>query len=360
VLLTPVSWAGDARTAHAHGFEAILTKPIRRDELLETAQRLLNGPAADASPEGRTATPARRPCSTGVRVLVAEDNPVNLEVARAQLETLGCTVTAVVDGLEASTVFERERFDLVLLDCQMPRMDGLTAARRMRAIEEQAGRRQTPIVAVTANAFEADRQACLAAGMDDYLGKPFGFAALEAVVQRWTRPGIGEEDAPRRSAPAPERGASVVDLDRTVAQPAMPLQATPTLDRPLVERMRASHAHLLGRLVSTYLEYAPGALASLGDAVRRGDKPAVSRAAHSLKSSSANVGGQRLAELCRLLEAHLRHPDAGVDETSRRLADDIEAEYERLAVALSTIRQDIDSAASGLRLASEAATVGGR
>jgi two-component system sensor histidine kinase BarA len=124
--------------------------------------------------------------------------------------------------------------------------------------------------------------------------------------------------------------------------------------------MRASHAHLLGRLVSTYLEYAPGALASLGDAVRRGDKPAVSRAAHSLKSSSANVGGQRLAELCRLLEAHLRHPDAGVDETSRRLADDIEAEYERLAVALSTIRQDIDSAASGLRLASEAATVGGR
>ena len=122
-----------------------------------------------------------------LRVLVAEDNPVNQEVARAYLEELGCSVRVVEDGRAALEALACGAFDLVLMDCQMPEMDGLTATRRLRAIEREGSTRRTPIVAVTASAFASDRADCLAAGMDDFLSKPFGASQLAEVLARHGR-----------------------------------------------------------------------------------------------------------------------------------------------------------------------------
>ena len=118
-------------------------------------------------------------------MLVAEDNPVNQIVASEYLEALGCSVINVDNGREALAAIEREYFDVVLMDCQMPEMDGLSATRAIRARERQCGGRTLPIIAVTANAYEEDRQKSLEAGMDGYLSKPISETGLADALRRW-------------------------------------------------------------------------------------------------------------------------------------------------------------------------------
>ena len=127
------------------------------------------------------------PSFVGKRLLLAEDNPVNQLVAVHQLRSLGCEVTAVADGQQAVETSAREAFDAILMDCQMPQLDGYSATRRIREREGEGHR--TPIIAVTAHAFESDRQRCLDAGMDDYLAKPFRQIDLLGILERWLGPG---------------------------------------------------------------------------------------------------------------------------------------------------------------------------
>jgi len=121
----------------------------------------------------------------GVRVLIVEDNPVNMLVVRAMLDRLGVAITAATDGEAALRELRSAAFDLVLMDCHMPRMDGYEAVRHWRAEESAAGRTRMPIVALTANAMAGDAEASLAAGFDDHIGKPFTRAQLAAAVERW-------------------------------------------------------------------------------------------------------------------------------------------------------------------------------
>ena len=126
-------------------------------------------------------------------LLLAEDNPVNQEVARNMLENIGCRVEVVDNGREAVAAASRTRFDLILMDCQMPRMDGYQATesiRRREEAENEPGNR-LPIIALTAHAMEGDRERCLAAGMDDYLAKPFTQKQLAEVLERWLKSSRG-------------------------------------------------------------------------------------------------------------------------------------------------------------------------
>jgi two-component system sensor histidine kinase/response regulator len=123
---------------------------------------------------------------TKKRVLVVEDNPLNQELVIGYLEESDYTVTLAGDGRQGVEVFKRERFDVVLMDWQMPEMDGLEATRRIREFEQRSGLERTPIIAVTAHAMASDRDACLAAGMDDYLIKPYSFEVLMRALRRWT------------------------------------------------------------------------------------------------------------------------------------------------------------------------------
>ncbi|CAK0770979.1 two-component system, sensor histidine kinase and response regulator [Gammaproteobacteria bacterium] len=209
----------------------------------------------------------------GLRVLAAEDNSVNQQLLIAMLRRLGCSVTMTPNGSEALEAATSGTFDVVLMDCQMPVMDGYEATRRLRArITDEAGSR-IPIVALSAYAMTGDREKCLAAGMDDYLTKPFTIEELAATLRRW---------APVASAPA-----SIVTLDPTA-----------------LERIRAlGEPDLLNAMIDAYLENSRHLVEVLQATVTQGDVQAFILAAHSLKSSSRNLGANRLAVLCATAEA---------------------------------------------------------
>ncbi|NML14093.1 response regulator [Azohydromonas caseinilytica] len=179
-VLSPL--ATEAGGESADGLVRWLSKPVRRQALYGLLQSL-GAPGQVAPPVAPPPLPSLP--AGGLRVLLAEDNEINQILAQAHLEALGCEVTLAANGLEALEHWQAGPHDLVLMDCQMPELDGYQATRRLREIERmEPGRRRTPIVALTANAMEGDRERCLGAGMDDYLSKPFTREALGAVIER--------------------------------------------------------------------------------------------------------------------------------------------------------------------------------
>ncbi|MDD5580710.1 MAG: response regulator [Methylobacter sp.] len=189
VMLTSTLFKGEAGEAKKIGFAAYLTKPVRKSDLYRclhhTVVSDLSGPAphTDApSASGLALIPL------AARILLVEDNPVNQEVAQATLEKLGCVIGIAANGREALQVIERTVYDLVLMDCMMPEMDGYTATAEIRRRQSAGQLPPFPIIALTANAIEGDRQKCLTAGMEDYLAKPFKTDALLRIIQAWLKP----------------------------------------------------------------------------------------------------------------------------------------------------------------------------
>jgi signal transduction histidine kinase/CheY-like chemotaxis protein len=222
LLLTSVGKLGIGAMAAGAGFTHCLTKPVKPSTLRSVLGSLVTPPvqtvpqsavpanaSAAAGGEVAAALPSAAksaaPRKGGLRILLAEDNPVNQKVAQRTLQSLGHTVVIVGDGLLASRELERSLFDVVLMDCQMPVMDGFEATHAIRA-REGTGRR-TPIIAMTANALAGDREACLAAGMDDYLAKPVIVDELRAVLERWGGKILGAVVDPRGDKPRGDRPA---------------------------------------------------------------------------------------------------------------------------------------------------------
>ena len=236
------------------------------------------------------------------RLLLAEDNIINREVVVAMLSRMGCRVEVVPNGKKALDLALRETFDLVIMDCHMPEMDGLEATRRIREkesadsdLEEKGLRRRTPIVALTAHAMKGDRGQCLAAGMDDYLSKPFNQEQLVEVLKRWL-PHTGEaedkSEAKRSEAPA-EPPIQEESGQEPINQKALDnIQAV----------QREGAPSLLGRVIRIYLKNSVQQVSELEKAVQSGDPKALQSAAHSFKSSSANVGAHIVAARCKELE----------------------------------------------------------
>jgi signal transduction histidine kinase/CheY-like chemotaxis protein len=178
VLLSSIGTRGTATEIRARGFAAALTKPVRQSHLLDVV-RTVAGTLPAATEPGEPASRGR--VTLGLRVLVADDNPINCRVAVEMLRRLGCHATVVGNGAEAIAATERDTYDVVLMDVQMPEMDGLTATTRIRAREAQAGG-HLPIIAMTAHALEGDHERCLAAGMDGYVSKPIKTQDLAAAL----------------------------------------------------------------------------------------------------------------------------------------------------------------------------------
>jgi CheY-like chemotaxis protein/HPt (histidine-containing phosphotransfer) domain-containing protein len=240
-------------------------------------------------------------------VLLAEDNPVNVEVASAMLASLGLDVLHAAHGGEACGLALSRPVDLVLMDCQMPVMDGFAATAELR---RHAQLRKLPIIAVTANALQGDRDACLAAGMDDYLSKPFALQELAATLGRWL-------------ALPQERPAG---------------QCNDPISRQALDNIRALSgergAALVRKVVSAYVDDAPLQLDTLRQAIAGQDPAVLRRAAHSLKSASANVGALTLAQMCKQME-HLGRAEQ-IDGASGILTD-MEQEFHAVRRSLHVI-----------------------
>ncbi len=294
---------------------AWLKKPVRQTELRRcVAEALGNDNSALASPD---ASSSEETCFDA-DVLLVEDHKVNQIVARTMLERLGCRVTLASNGREALDALARTRFHLVLMDCQMPEMDGYSATQALRERESCGDLPRTTVIALTANALQGDRERCLAAGMDDYLTKPFRRDALVAMLTSWL-PG---NEARTRTSDAPEltRAATVTAavIDTSALEAIRSLGGSNTPD-------------LLDQIIRIYLESAAQLMASIRAGVQAADNDKVRKAAHTLKSSSANLGANGLAELCKKLELAAR---ANAIATDAPALSEVETEYARVCAAL--------------------------
>jgi signal transduction histidine kinase/DNA-binding response OmpR family regulator len=289
VLLTSIGTRGQARDAQDSGFAAFLTKPLRQSALHDCLVTLFGFPNGAAvggitSPLITRHTLAEARDARRARILVAEDHVINQLVAVGLLERLGYRAEVVSNGREAVEAVARTRYDLVLMDCQMPEMDGFEATRAIRAQED--GRR-IPILALTADATDQVREHCHEAGMDDYLSKPVDRKLLRAALLRWLPPDT--DDVARPADPPP------VGSFGQAAPPAIlelgPLTALVGEDRVAI-----------GRYLDLFTSTTADLLSDIGAGVRRRELDVVHRLAHTLKGACGNVGAEEMAALALSLE----------------------------------------------------------
>jgi two-component system, sensor histidine kinase and response regulator len=256
-------------------------------------------------------------------VLVAEDNAVNQKAATRMLERLGYRVDLVTTGIKALEALSHTTYAAVLMDVQMPEMDGYEATAEIRRHEEREGRR-TPIIAMTANAMQGDREKALEAGMDDYVSKPVKPEELDAVLERWIPQPDAEASAPKEqtdSAAAPEGGGGGGGGGMT-----------DPLDQSVLAGLRElGDQELLAELAELFLEDVPPQLEVLREAIEGGDAPSVERVGHTLKGSCGNMGALRMGTLCAELE-EIGH--SGELERAPVLFERLEAEFGRVRPAL--------------------------
>ena len=331
VLALLTSSGGERRAARQADFSLYLTKPVRQETLRTALVRALCG--APAGGDDVAARPSAR--ADGAAILVAEDNPVNRIVARAALEQRGFAVEIAPDGERAVAMSAQRDYAAILMDCQMPSLDGYSATDAIRE-REAAGGRRVPIIAMTAHALKGDRERCLQAGMDDYLTKPLDRKELDRVLRQW----VTREPAPDDPDPAVGRlggGEAATSTDPgDSAEPVNGADSGSTadawLDPATASRLREEHsAATLRTLAGLFAQEAPARLADLSDAARRGDAEPLWQAAHRLKSSCRIVGAIGMERLCEQLEANGR---AGRIGLCAPLVARLEAAYEPVASAL--------------------------
>jgi len=254
--------------------------------------------------------PAAR--ALGPNILLVEDNPVNREVAVGMLESLGCATDTAENGWTALKAMNAATYDAVLMDCQMPVMDGLAATGEIRRREQASGAARVPIIALTANAMEGDRERCLAAGMDDFLSKPFTQQQLATLLRRWLA---------LRALPEAERR----DLSRMPLIDAAVLRNIAALAKPM----------LLNTMIDLYLQHSPGLVEAIETAAANMQSAELSQAVHTLSSSTANLGGTRLATIAKECELLVR--EGGITQAAP-IAARIRKEHQEFCAALTDKR----------------------
>ena len=328
VLLTSLGRRGDAAVAREAGLAAYLTKPIRESHLYEALVAALDAsPPAAGRPSGDRHHPplvtrhtvAEARAGAYIRILLAEDNVINQKVAVRLFERLGYRVDLAANGAEAVEAAGRLRYDLIFMDCQMPEMDGFEATRRIREREASHVKREAtnnearaiphvPIVAMTANAMDGDRERCLAAGMDEYLSKPIMLDTLAAVLDRRLSP-VMQDPAMNREEPA-------VD---------------PLIFQGLRELGGDDAPEFLPALIGQFLKDVPASMSRMRAARDAGDLREMGRLAHRLKGSAGHLGALAMAKLCERAQRAADLADA--DQCSRLLAE-LDRELIRVRAAL--------------------------
>ncbi|MCQ8181249.1 response regulator [Methylomonas sp. SURF-1] len=278
------------------GCDVHLQKPVYRRTLQDTLLRLLP-PATEAAAEAKPV-----PAPSGLRILLAEDNPVNQKICSAMLRQLGYNLICAGNGQEVLDLFQTEPADLILMDCMMPVMDGYTATQRIRELEQASGAKRTPIIALTANAMEGDREKCLRVGMDDYLSKPF----LQKTLHDKIRALIGDSQPARPDA----------EIRRTAFDSA-----------ELRSLRQIGGDELVAEVLRLFRENAAQQIRAIATAIENRQSTEVRQAAHSLKSTAANIGAAQLAELARNLEHAARDNTLAFDSL---VAESLQTAYKAI------------------------------
>jgi diguanylate cyclase (GGDEF)-like protein/PAS domain S-box-containing protein len=327
LMLTAYDQPGMRNRALTEGFAAYLVKPVKKALLFNAIEDVLNSrhsapadiPALPAltAPPGAQGGPVSR---AGARILIVEDSPINQKLTVAQLARLGYRADIADNGREALDILQDSAYDLVLMDCQMPVMDGFEATRAIREREMTSGGHLT-IVAMTANAMQGDRENCILSGMDDYLSKPVVMDELKALLEQRLA-GI--------TSRAAEAGAHAADASS---------EHKPVLDAQIARELHQLVGREFTGILRIFFDETPGLIATLQQAVTSGDSEQAMRIAHRMKSSSASMGALRLSDACREIELSAR---AGViGDRVYELATRLDNEFEHLRIELETFSLDL-------------------
>ncbi len=324
VLLSSLGIRGDAERAREAGIAAYMTKPIRRPHLYQCLTMVLRGTDSPAFESSCDASEVRPKSSlvtrhslkeaaalARARILVAEDNLDNQRVAARMLAKLGYRVDVVSNGREAVEAVSRVAYSVVLMDCQMPEMDGFEATTAIRERERKGTRRRLPIIAMTANAMEGDRQTCLKVGMDDYLAKPVKREDLEGALGRW----IPEEALERMEIHASGAKGHATHDDAIDASVLADL------------RTLVGEDDFLATLIAHFLENTPRRLGALRVAIQQKNGQALARTAHELNGSCGNLGARRMRQACAELQTLGK---AGELTKAGECLTELEAEFEQV------------------------------
>ncbi|MCU1486704.1 MAG: putative Histidine kinase [Actinomycetia bacterium] len=304
VLLTSSAQQGDARLGREAGIDGYLSKPIRRNDLAQVMRLVMAGDDRPAELVTRHVVREHQAMSE-IRILLAEDNPVNQKVAVLTLERLGYHVDVAADGAQAVAAVERNHYDAVLMDCQMPVLDGFEATRQIRAAEQ--GGRRLPIIALTSSATEADRQQCLDAGMDDHVAKPLHAAALQEVLSRMT------------------------------SQPTEPVED----EDPIAALTAAAGPDVVADLIETFAADSEVQLDELRQAAADGNLLRLGAAAHRIRGAAGVFGAKGILGACATMEDAAK---AGQLDVARQALTELEA---ALPVTVAELRARTSTSDAG-------------
>ncbi|ACN17381.1 sensory box histidine kinase/response regulator [Desulforapulum autotrophicum HRM2] len=300
IMLTSVGAGNDAAQAKRNGISAYLNKPVPQADLHAAVIQIIGDHPKNRSDHMIDSTGIDQDKQLfNIHVLVAEDNLTNQNVAAAMLRLFGCRVDIVSNGREAVDAISKKSYDLVFMDCQMPVLDGYQATAAIRQFEKENGvEKNMPIIALTANALEGDRKKCLTAGMDDYLSKPFLKSQILSILKSWSPMGVNGDNVAGSKDLAGiklvnEQGndSGSIDQSMLIAIQELQIEGEPSI---------------VDKVIKVYLESSTVLIAKLRKSLDVNDIEALQRNAHSLKSSSANVGAVKLSKMSKELEENCR------------------------------------------------------
>ncbi|MFS8889622.1 GAF domain-containing protein [Synechococcus sp. R55.2] len=303
VMMTSLGLGEHSRRAAEIGFAAYLVKPVKQSRLQEALAMALGKSSGLSTsllgigpPLSQTTPMADRP-QQSLRILLAEDNPVNQKVALRQLESLGYKADVVANGQEVLDLLQKVSYDLILMDCQMPVMDGYEATRRLRQQERRSGHR-TVVIAITANAMQEDRERCLQAGMDDYLSKPVLKEDLQRLLNHWSQV-IAQSAAGSSNGSASEAASPASPAESR--DPSSPTQPYP-IDSAYLDQVSGGDRGFQRELLQVFIQDCEDQLPQLRQAIAGYDAERMRRIAHRLKGASSNVGANAFCQVVRELE----------------------------------------------------------
>ncbi len=327
ILVTPFGMKGDAHRLFDLGFAGYLTRPIRQSELMDALasiwlshlkgekETLITRHTLFEQREASKEKPA-----FNAQVLLAEDNFVNQQVATEILRDLGCEVTIAINGQEAIEWVRRKNFDLIFMDCEMPYIDGFTAAREIRHIEPTGI--HVPIIALTAHALNGDREKCLSAGMDDYLTKPIETAKVLEMLKKW----VGETTKGTSKEPTfytQPHGPESIDIE-----------SIPTFDLKQALNITGGKIKTVQRITTVFIQHMPARIEELRKAYEEKDYEGLLHIIHSLSGASASISAQKLTYISKTMEQELR---GGLTDNLSSHIESIQKEFVELKSLLEQI-----------------------
>lgn len=332
IMLTSIGKPETSNSTPIVDFCAFLTKPIKQSHLYNIFSQILGKQFVRSKPLGNNTMQINSHFSQAypLKILLAEDNIVNQKVALLLLEQMGYKADVALNGIQVLEAVHRQAYDVILMDMQMPEMDGLTATRCICQKWEKAARPR--IIAMTANAMESDREACFAAGMDDYISKPIRIEVLvQALINTPKSPALGEQ---------PDNRIKLENLQANLADNTSKLATA--LDAQVLQAFRnmvgQNVDRVLAEMIDCYLADTPKLLIAIASAIFENDALLLQRATHTLKSSSSTLGATILAKICQDIEIISR---TGNTEAGKEKLPQLEAEYKRVKTALQIERQKL-------------------